>query len=382
MSCRRATLLLWVAALTLCLTSCADKRPAAEPGAGQTEPTANTEPAEGQANESLQDDPGPPHSDDWPEMLPEERTVLSTGIVSYALDKAPPTLILGDVLIQPGETASLIVTLGRGFGSTAIKTYPGEEVVFTDARGDEVRRGRTDRDGRVVFEQTVTKPGNYFFRAAVNDKVDGATVRPALFCVYVRPADTPMVICDLDKTLVKSGFAEALIGIAQPFDHAADVVERLVDERKLTVVYLTHRHDFLEAASKQWLRQSGFPPGPLFDSSLGGLISGSEKFKTAELARIKKRFPKLELAVGDKPGDSNAYVANGVRSILLPDIEWDKDKPKYWREKLRDMETVSDEVTVCRDWFEIEEAIFDGKPFAPKRILDRVREMARMFGAE
>ena len=62
---------------------------------------------------------------------------------------------------------------------------------------------------------------------------------------------------------------------------------------------------------------------------------------------------------------------------LLPDIEWDKDKAKYWNEKLTDMEPVGDEVTVCNNWYEIEDAIFKDKSFPPSRVRTRIKEMVR-----
>jgi hypothetical protein len=39
------------------------------------------------------------------------------------------------------------------------------------------------------------------------------------------------------------------------------------------------------------------------------------------------------------------------------------------------MQTVDDKVTVCRGWFEIEDAVFGGKEFTPGRMVDRLREM-------
>jgi len=351
-------------ALALCLPGCEDN-PAA------------TAADQNQGDSASAENPGTETpAADWPEAIPEENSLLATGMVSKVIGKMPPALVLGDALIYPGETAHVGIKLGRGFGSTTIKTYPGRTVVITDAARATVHEAQTDDDGRAVFERKFEKVGTYFFRAAVDGKVEEKDVQPALFGVYVRDKTTPIVVCDLDKTLVQSGFFQVLVGIAKPFPHAADVMHRVVNEKKMTVLYLTHRSDFFDSTSKYWLREHRFPPGPLFTSDVAGLLEGSGKFKTSELARVKERFPDIRLAVGDKISDSNAYVANKVPSILIPDVDWEKDKAAYWHERIAEMRSVDAGVTVCRGWFEIEEAIFDGKTFPPSRMIDKLREMA------
>lgn len=316
-------------------------------------------------------------SAEWPAMTEDESSILSAGILGKVLGKFPAALLARDALIQPGETARVEILLGRGFGSAAIETYAEQRIIVSDVKGQAVFSETTDRDGKVFFERAYESAGNYYYRVTCPGKVGDKDVASVLFGVYVRDKDAPIVICDMDKTLVKSSFARVLAGVAEAFDHAAKVVDRLVAERKMTVVYLTHRPDFLDTESRNWLRKQKFPPGPLLDSTLRGLFSGSEKFKTSEIAKLKKRYPQIRLAIGDKISDSNAYVRNGVRSVLLPDIEWDKAKGKYWREKLSDMASVGDEVTVCNNWYEIEDAIFKDKPFPPARVRKRIQAMVR-----
>lgn len=344
---------------------------ASAPATGSSTPTAGT------TTPSLAEPTAPtatqPASATWPAMVGDEDSVLAVGIAGKILDKMPPSLALRDVMIQPGETADVAITLARGFGSTSLKTYGGQTIIVSDAAGTEVLREKADDKGTIRFTRKFAEPGNYFYRASVDGPVEEKTVRPVLFGIYVRPKDTPIVLCDMDKTLVQSGFAQVLAGLAKPFDGAAAVMHRLVKERGLTVVYLTHRHDFLDVESRTWLRKYDFPPGPLVGSDLGGLFAGSEKFKTGAIAELKKRYANLKMAIGDKIADANAYVANQVPNILLPDIEWDKDKPKYWREKLAEIQTVDPSVTVCRDWTEIERALFQNTKYPLNRMVDLVR---------
>jgi hypothetical protein len=334
------------------------------------------------ANEGSSMVPASASSAQWPAMTDDESSVLSAGILGKVLDKFPAALLARDTLIQPGETARVEILLGRGFGSTALETYDDQRIIVSDVKGNAVLSEMTNRDGKVVFERTYEAAGNYYYRVACDGTIGDKKVTSVLFGVYVRDKDAPIVICDMDKTLVKSSFARVLAGIAGAFDHSVNVMDRLVDERKMTVVYLTHRPDFLNTESRNWLRKQKFPPGPLLGSNLSGLLSGSEKFKTAEIAKLKKRYPKILLAIGDKIADSNAYVSNGVRSVLLPDIEWDEDEGKYWREKLTDMAPVGDEVTVCNNWYEIEDAIFKSQSFPPARVRQRIQEMARKYQSD
>lgn len=318
-------------------------------------------------------------SPQWPKPVGDEDSALSTGIVGKVIDRMPPSLVLQDVMIQPGETAEVSIKLGRGVGSTTINTYPGRRVIVTDGQGAEVLSAKTDQDGRVRFRRKFAEAGNYFYRATVEGQVEEKDVRPSFFGVYVRDKDVPIVICDMDKTLVKSGFGYVLAGLASPFDGAKEVLHSLVADRGMTVVYLTHRPDFLDSESRAWLRRYDFPPGPLVGSTLSGLLSGSEKFKTGAIAELKKRYAKLKLAIGDKIADANAYVANQVPSILLPDIEWDKTKAKYWREKLTEIQTVDPGVTVCRDWSEISQATLKDVKYPLGRMVEMIREAARKY---
>ncbi len=361
------------------LWSCDNSTPAGGTvGRGQKPetPSARTPPG-GPESESETSADSPGESSDWPPIEQQEDSILSTGLLGQVLGKAPPTLNVTDSLIQPGQTARIVIKLGRGFGRMTIESYSAVKVSITDAGGNEVFSERTDQDGRMTFERKFRKAGNYFFRARVEKKIDDKTVTPLLFCVYVRPKDSALVICDLDRTLVQSGFERVLAGLARPFDHAGDVLWRLVKERQMTVIYLTHRPDFFDASSRMWLRKNEFPPGPLFTSDLLGLIGGSGSFKAGQIARLKQKFPNLRLAIGDKYSDVAAYVENKVPSILIPHIKWSKEKRKYWQELLRNMKGVRGDVPVCGNWFEIEEAIFKKAKFPPSRMIDKINEMIR-----
>ena len=315
----------------------------------------------------------------WP-AIPEgsEPGLLEGGIIGDVLGRMPPAIGAADGLLQPGETADIKITLGRGLGSVQYRGYEGETIVVRDAHSNAViHRGRTDKDGRLTFKRRFPQPGNYFFEAQAENEIDNVKVKPALFGIYVRPADAPFVIADMDLTLVQSGFTRVIIGMADPYDNASNVMSRLVKERDWSPIYLTQRPDYLEPMSKNWLRKHGFPPGPIVPTNLQTLIQGSGRFKTEAVRQLKGRFSDVQLAVGDKYSDAVAYSQNEVPSILIPPIDWNKRDAKYWNEQIQQLEQVGEEVQVVQDWHEIEQAVFGDKRFPPSTMLKMMRERVR-----
>lgn len=364
---------LLAAVLTAVVASpgCGEKNGSSAEGSRVPSPTTNDSSAPAYTGPSRQT---------WPPAVEGETGMMATGIAGMAIDKFPPALVLEDAMIRPGEVAAVPIILGRGFGSTTLKTYADRRIIITDAEGGEVAVLETDSGGRATFERRYPEAGAYFFRASVEGTVDEKTVTPHLFGVYVRPADTPLVVCDLDKTLVQSGFFQVMIGMARPFPEAARVVQRIADEKGLAVVYLTHRNDFFDAMSKAWLRANDFPPGPLFTSDVSGLLAGSGEFKTAELARLRERFENIRLAIGDKISDANAYVTNDIPAVLVADVDWQEDSADYFDDQISAMRTVDREVTVVRGWDEIEAALFGGRRYSRDAMIDRLsglRDAAR-----
>jgi hypothetical protein len=312
---------------------------------------------------------------DWPAPGAGDDPTMPTGVWSQILARMPPTLTVTDALIQPGESARMSIGLGRGFGTATVKSYGGRTVVVTDADGREVLRNKSNEKGEVLFEKRFDRPGNYFFHVAVEGQVDEKTVAAVLFGVYVREEAAPLAVFDLDKTLVASGFGQVMAGGAKPFDHSSDVLWRLVREKGLTVVYLTHRPDFFGPSSKYWLRKNKFPPGPLYTSGLSEYLKGSQNFKGGQLARIRKRFPNITLGVGDKPSDMAVYLENQARGLMIPDLDWSRTKAEYWRDRLRELQGLKPEVNVCRNWQEMEEVLFGGQTYPPERLIQSVKEM-------
>lgn len=167
--------------------------------------------------------------------------------------------------------------------------------------------------------------------------------------VWIRPADSALVVTDLDRTVSEPtafGFWLRRLGSIRPFAGAREALARAA-ERSL-VVYLTARSDLLLGKTRAWLRMHGFPPGPVFCRHRRTPGSTSAEFKRETVALLKQRWPQILLGIGDKDLDARAYVANGVPAVLFrPDA-----RPP----------APSASVLVCRSWEEIGRLLESASP--------------------
>lgn len=294
-------------------------------------------------------------------------------ILERVRDRAAPVLVAGDVLVAPGAEVALQAGLrsGMGLGGEA-----GKRIQF---HLDERRLAEvvSDQDGNASVRWTAPeKAGDYLVRVRLKpDDQPEKPVDDAQLLVAVRDADARMVVVDLDKTVVASGFARVLLGGAKPMDGASTVLQRLAASH--TVVYLTHRPDFLGPSSKRWLTENGFPRGPVLTSSLGGLAGGSGTYKTARLAEIKRTYKNLVVGIGDKVSDARAYVDHGLNSILILHVDWSEDDPKDYDKLAAELAELPETVHVVSNWSDVAAILFD-RAARPKRDMERrLRDMAR-----
>jgi hypothetical protein len=240
---------------------------------------------------------------------------------------------------------------------------------------------RTDGSGVARLAWKVPQePGDY--RIVVRLHPDDQPEKPlgeATILVAARKKDANLVIVDLDKTVVASGFLSVLAGQAAPMDGAAVVLGRLSKDH--TVVYLTHRPDFLAASSKRWLAQNAFPTGPVLTSTMTTLLAGSGAYKAGRLAEIKRTFPNVRVGVGDKVSDAQVYADQGVRAILILQPKWSEDDPEKFEKLAGELAALPDAVQVVSNWSEIAAILLDGASFPKqdmqKRLFDTAKDLRR-----
>jgi hypothetical protein len=281
-----------------------------------------------------------------------------------------------DALTVPGQATDLGAQLR---GGDFLRAQAGYAIRFHH-RGKLHKVAETDDDGVAAVSFTPTEPGDYEFAVEVAPTgLAEDAPPPARLHVACRAPDTRLAVVDLDQTIVAGGFHTVLIGTPAPMPGSQGVLKRLA--RDHTVVYLTHRPDYFSVKSKAWLRDSGYPPGPLLLSTLGGFLKGSGAFKSDMLARLSKQFRRLEIGIGDKISDAQAYHQRGMKSILILPMPQSADPGAYTR-LADDLAGLDEAVQVVTDWKQVERALFGGGTFPRSAAQQRLRQLAEAAEAK
>lgn len=292
------------------------------------------------------------------------------GIIFYAYD----------VLTYPDEPVELAAKVQM---ARILEDVPDVTVGFyQDSKL--IGSAKTDDYGRASLRWTPPKAADYFFTAkiiAVPDKdyEDMLEVSPAPLLVAARTKETLFVVIDLDHTVVGSSFFRVLLGGAKPMTNSVEVTRRI--GKKYSIIYLTQRPALLTRKSKLWLKDNRYPAGALLLSDLKEALSGSGKFKTNRLAVTKKSFPGIQLGIGDKPSDAQAYVDNGMTAYLLPHY---KEKSKDLMEKARQIRDLRGQgrLHVVGNWSEIEAGILKRRTFPPETFVSHLECRATQLQIE
>jgi hypothetical protein len=274
-----------------------------------------------------------------------------------------------DVLTLPNENIQLQARLQ---GGDLLRAQSGHVIRFY-RDGKLFKVAETDSDGLAAVSFTPDHTGNYRFLVEVAKAgLEGKPPIPQELLVTSCQADAAMLIVDLDKTVVESGFHMVLIGNPVAMPMSVEVLQRLA--RTHTIVYLTHRPDYFGPKSKAWLDKNGYPPGPVLLSTVRGFLKGSGEYKSEMLKQMQKKFTNIEIGVGDKISDALAYYENGLKSFLIVQIP-EKDSPDPYEDLADSLEKLPDEVQVVTSWEQIEQAIFNEHDFPRSDLEGQLREM-------
>jgi len=302
----------------------------------------------------------------------------AAGGSGQAVARLATALATDDLLAEPGKEVRLAVALRSSLLVTGVE---GKRVQFL--LGDTVLgEATTDKSGSAALAWKVpATAGDYLIQAQVRaEDQPPRIIPPADLLVAARAADAPMIAVDLDKTVVASGFARVLLGMAEPMAGSSDVLARVAKTQ--TVIYLTQRPDFLGPDSKKWLADKGFPRGPMLTTTLATLVEGSGAYKSHRLAEIRKTFKNVTIGIGDKPSDAQAYADNGLRPILILGAKWSDDDPEYFEKMAREVAALPDSTQVVTGWGEVAAVLFEKADHPKKAMEDRLREAAGKLRAK
>ena len=265
-----------------------------------------------------------------------------------------------DVLATPGQEIQLEVQLEK----RNLRDQPGRTIEFY--LGEQpYGSAQTDHEGYARIAFRPEEPKDYVFDVKlVMNGSDEKPPPPCQLLVACRTSDTPMMIVDLDSTLVAGSFSQVLFAKPPPMPDSQAVMKQFAEH--YTIIYLTHRLTELSHRSRQWLIDQGYPQGPLLLAPTSQLLCGSRKYKTRVINDLRQRFSKIEIGIGDKISDVRAYQDNGMQAyLLLPNKGL---SPLALADLLRRLGNLTDPVQVVTDWKEIEQGVLGNGHFPPERL--------------
>lgn len=232
-----------------------------------------------------------------------------------AAERDAARLLAFDALVPPGRAVALTVKLERD--NLAHRDLERVAVVF--AKGDAViGRATTGEEGIATLEWTppAAKPDTY--EITVSLAPDAAYEAPAVSLrVFVRDPKRPVLVVDLDGTVCAAGALDVATKEPKDLPAVPGAAEALVAlAKRYDVLYLTARDDGLFARSREWLDLKGFPAAPLLVRDLKLTTLSAERFKRQRLLELKRDFD-LVAGVGDREDDGEAYVAAGMKALLV-----------------------------------------------------------------
>jgi hypothetical protein len=223
-----------------------------------------------------------------------------------------------------------VVTAARGASLRAKFTYGliGKDLEDEDVRVSiddctrwvELGDFTTDDDGQIRVPLALDlEVGAY--DVAYQVLGDGSTTTSTL---WVLPAGTHVVVTDIDGTLTASDselFREILDGSHVPVAYPGAVdLAAAHDTRGEIVLYVTGRPDALTGRTRAWLRDLGFPPGPVrvTDSTSESLPTegGVGTFKQAVVGGLARDYV-IDAAYGNAGTDIFAYLGAGLAASTV-----------------------------------------------------------------
>ncbi|MFB3890616.1 MAG: hypothetical protein ACE15C_01190 [Phycisphaerae bacterium] len=269
-----------------------------------------------------------------------------------------------DCLVLPGQGAMLSARLQqprsfKGFKDATITFYNGQTAIGS---------ARTDREGEARLLWTPPGEGDFTITARPTalpedmlDRHGEALKTSADILVCVRPSSTPLVVIDLDHTIVNGSWFDVLTK-----DHPAciggaeEAMERIAKE--YGVVYLSLRPNALTRRTKEWLASEGLPRGPLLTCRTRDMFGDVAQIKAARIKAIKTFFPDVRFGVGDNASDARAYLACGMTAYLLARPKADARSMRAKADEVRPMEG-DERLQVVSQWRQIEQGVFEGAKF-------------------
>lgn len=134
--------------------------------------------------------------------------------------------------------------------------------------------------------------------------------------IGTRPRTT--VVVDIDETISATDYA-SFFGpggdSSRPHRQAREVLTEISGD--FGIIYLTARPQWLFSETRAWLKDNGFPAGPVLTTARLVDVFWPGPFKARLLALLRRHNPEILIGIGDRVTDEQAYRFNKMISLAV-----------------------------------------------------------------
>ncbi|MDP2895788.1 MAG: hypothetical protein Q8Q12_04425 [bacterium] len=221
-----------------------------------------------------------------------------------------------DVLVHVREEAKITARLTHRKILGCVRACPRMRVRFS-LDGEEIGEAEAGYDGTATVVYTPREEKEYRITASCRLKRRGKTAM-AQATLFSRSTRKPGIILDIDRTLFASSTFAAIFRRSRSVSPLADAVEVTQElSQKYDLLIVTGRKRYLKEKTRRWLRMKGFPLAPVFFAPGFRPFLSHERFKFELIRQLKASWPNITIGIGDRDSDARAYLANGLRAIII-----------------------------------------------------------------
>jgi hypothetical protein len=213
-------------------------------------------------------------------------------------------VIFNDVVVKQGENP-LVELIFKN------EKYLNSSLMIAGYKGLVYSGKPKNRLEKVYIPKPPDQLNEYHIIVKRNNKFYNST----LSILQLTP-DEPFIVCDIDFTISATNllyFISKKTIKQKTIYYSIEFLNNI--SKKYKIIYLTGRLKDHNRVTKMWLKENGFPPGPIFAREKSRNYTQRE-FKTEILKNICK-ISKNAVGIGDLASDIHAYMDNGLTAIKI-----------------------------------------------------------------